>query len=219
MTNAANVVPISKERTPGVRNARVLSVSGGAVEIEMGERAMKAGVAFSCLVQPRAGDLVICSEDDSGRYYVLGIIERPGDQNLTVRFPADASMVASRGSMNFMSTGSTTMASGEGLNFISDRAVHTSREAVVDFGELKARGSDLKADFKSALVMFGMINTMATRAIGRFKSFVRHTEDYDQVKAGQMTRKVAGLYSMDSKNTIMVSRKDTKIDGERIFMA
>ena len=59
---------------------------------------------------------------------------------------------------------------------------------------------------------------MARQVIEKFKSYVRGTEDYDQVNAGQMMRKAKGLYSMDSEQTIMVSRKHTKIDGERIFM-
>jgi len=33
-----------------------------------------------------------------------------------------------------------------------------------------------------------------------------------------MSRKVDGLYSMKSDTTLMVSKSDTKIDGERIHM-
>jgi len=62
------------------------------------------------------------------------------------------------------------------------------------------------------------MSTMAKQVIDRFKSYIRHSENSDQVKAGQMTREVSGLYSMDSKYTIMVSKRDTKIDGERIHM-
>jgi len=59
---------------------------------------------------------------------------------------------------------------------------------------------------------------MAKQVIDRFKSYIRHSEESDMVKAAQMTREVSGLYSMDSKYTIMLSKKDTKIDGERIHM-
>ncbi len=38
------------------------------------------------------------------------------------------------------------------------------------------------------------------------------------VKSGQMTRQTDGLYAMDSKHTIMNSKKSTKIDGEKILM-
>jgi uncharacterized protein involved in type VI secretion and phage assembly len=47
---------------------------------------------------------------------------------------------------------------------------------------------------------------------------IRHTESADQIKAGQMSHTVEDLYSMDSKYTIMVSKKDTKIDGEHIHI-
>ena len=66
--------------------------------------------------------------------------------------------------------------------------------------------------------LFPIGEIMAKQLTERVKNYIRHTEDYDQVNAGQMTRKVDGLYAMDSRHTVMVSKKDTKIDGERIHM-
>lgn len=81
-----------------------------------------------------------------------------------------------------------------------------------------ARGNCLQADFKTVWVISQMVNTLAKQVISKFKNYIRRTEDYDQVKSGQMTRQVDGLYSLDSKHTVLVSKKDTKIDGERIHM-
>lgn len=59
---------------------------------------------------------------------------------------------------------------------------------------------------------------MAKQAIQKFNSYVRKSDISDQVQAAQMSRKVDGLYTMNSKHTILVSQKDTKIDGEHIHM-
>ena len=90
---------------------------------------------------------------------------------------------------------------------------------MVDFDEVAAKGVNLKASFKRVLLVSSLISTMAGQIIEKASTYIRHSEHYDQVKAGQMTRKIDGLYSMDSKQTVMVSKKETKIDGERIFMA
>ncbi|MBW1841497.1 MAG: DUF3540 domain-containing protein [Deltaproteobacteria bacterium] len=201
-----------------VRNGRVVSVSGKKAVVEMSGVTLPAHVAFSCLVQPIPGDLVLCTRTETGAHFILGIIERPGKQDMTLSFPADATMLAQEGSLSMVSGESVTLASGDRLNCFSKQAVHKSREAVVDFDELTARGTNLQANFKTIHLISRMVNTMARQVIQKVKNYIRHTEDYDQVKAGQMTRKTDGLYSMDSKHTVMVSRKGTKIDGERIYM-
>jgi hypothetical protein len=38
------------------------------------------------------------------------------------------------------------------------------------------------------------------------------------IKAGQMTRCAEGLYAVDSDQTVMKSKKNTIIDGEKILM-
>jgi hypothetical protein len=63
-----------------------------------------------------------------------------------------------------------------------------------------------------------LFNTMVEHVIARARSYTRRTEDCDQISAGQMTRKAEGLYSQQAKYSVMVSTKDTKIDGEHIFM-
>jgi len=218
MENLANVVSMVEETEPAVQNAWVVSISGKEAVVRISGITQQAKVAFSCMIQPIPEDLVLCVQNETGAYFILGIIERPGDQNMTLSFPADVTMLAKEGALSMVSGKSMTLASGGQLNCFSEKAVHKSREALVDFDQLTARGTNLAANFTSIFVISRMINTLVRQVIEKVKSYIRHTEDYDQVKAGQMTRNVDGLYSMDSKNTVMVSRKDTKIDGEHIFM-
>lgn len=218
MKESTNVVSLREDAGSEVQNARVESVSGKEAVIRISGLTLPARVAFSCLIRPMPEDLVLCAKHETGKYYILGIIERPGSQDMVISFPADAAMVARDGAMSMVAGQSVTLVSGDRLSFFSETAIHKSREAVVDYDELTARGTTLRANFNSVFVVGRLISTMAVQAIQKFKNFIRHTEDYDQVKAGQMTRNVDGLYSMDSKHTIMVSKKDTKIDGERIHM-
>ena len=215
---SAKVVPLMEPMETTVQNGKILSVSDRKAVVNISGVALPAQVAFSCLVQPVQGDLVLCVQNEAGTYYIIGIIERQEKQDITLSFPADATMLAQEGSLSMVSGESVTLASGDRLNCLSEQVVHKSRHAVVDYDELTARGTNLQASFKTVRLISGMINTMAKHAIEKFRSFIRHTEDSDQVNAGQMTRKTNGLYSMDSKHTVMVSKKGTKIDGEQIYM-
>ncbi len=215
---AAKVVPLTGPTEPAVQNGRIVSISGKKAVVRISGLDHTTQVAFSCLVQPMVGDLILCTQNENGAYYILGIIERPGDQSMTISFPADATLHAEEGALSMVSGKSVTLASGDRLNCLSKQAVHKSGQAVVDYDTVTARGTSLQASFKTVLLISGMINTMAKHVVEKFRSFVRHTEDSDQVNAGQITRKTDGLYSMDSKYTVMVSKKGTKIDGEQIFM-
>lgn len=192
-----------------MRSARVVSVDGREVLAELDGNIEHARVAFSCVVRPIAGDLVMCGQADNGAFYILGILERAGSQDMDLTFPAGASVVARK---------SITLTAGEGLNCIADQTIHKSREAVVDYERCIARGTDLQASFGTLRLVGRIVNTIARQCITRAKNYIRHTADYDQVKTGQMSREVDGLYCMSSKHTVMVSKKDTKIDGERIHM-
>jgi len=59
---------------------------------------------------------------------------------------------------------------------------------------------------------------MAKQVVNKFMTYMRHSENFDQVKAGDMTRSIEGLYSVNTKQTIMISKNDTKIDAERIHI-
>jgi Protein of unknown function (DUF3540) len=217
-TKQADVIAINERSGPEVSDARVVSVKGGEVTVRQLGVTRKARVAFSCLVRPAPGDLVLCQETGAGINYILGIVERPGTQDMTLDFPADATLRTDQGSLGVFSGRSVTFVAGDKLNCLSDQAIHKSRQAVVAFDDLTASGSELQASFKTVRLVSRVIHTMAGLLLKKVKSYIRQSEDLDRVSAGQMTRKVDGLYAMDSRYTVMVSKKDTKIDGERIHM-
>ena len=214
----STVTPIIDPLPTAIQYATVLSVIDQSIVIEVSGLSLQAKVAFSCLVQLEPDDIVMYSQHGSGLNYVLGIIERPINTKLTLDFPGDTTLKSNTGSLSILSGKSVNMMAANKISFLSDQVIHKSREAVIDYNELTARGENLQASFTTIRVFSHLMSTMAKQVIDKFKSYIRHSEESDMVKAGQMTREVSGLYSMDSKYTIMVSKKDTKIDGERIHM-
>lgn len=214
----STVIPIVDSVPATIHHASVLSVEGDNFVIEIAGIPQAAKTMFSCLVRPQVGDLIMYSQHDSGSYYILGIIERPENPDMTVEFPGNTTFKNTAGTLSLMASESVNLVSSGKLNCLADQVVHKSREATVDYQTITAKGSLLQASFDHVKLYSQSITTMARQAIDRFKRYIRHSDESDQVKAGQMTRDVSGMYSMDSKYTIMVSKKDTKIDGQRIHM-
>lgn len=216
--NNVNINSLKPVTEPSVSNAKVLEVNADDVKLLLNKMPIIAKVAFSCLVQPQKDDEVICTRAENGLYYLLGIIERPDTQDINLSFPAEVKIQAKNGSINMTASHSVNLMANENLNCFADKTIHKSRETVIDFDKTVANGQSIQASFKSVQILSELMNTMAKTVIDKFKNYTRQTESYDQVQAGQMQRKVKGLYAMDSKYTVMVSKKDTKIDGERIHM-
>lgn len=200
-----------------IQNGRIISIQSDGFRVEISGQTVKAEKAFSCFIEPLPQDRVICSKDESGQVYILGIIERKQTRNVVLTYPSNTDMVCEDGHLNLRSDKSLSLASQD-LSFFSKKAVHKARTALISFDETTATGEKFQAGFKTVKFISNLIHTMAHQVIQSFQGYVRNTEDNDQVKAGQMIRQSGGMYTMDSQYTIMVSKKDTKIDGERIHM-
>lgn len=201
-----------------MRTAVVLAVTGRDAVIEDNGVVAEAATAVSCMVQPMAGDTVIYAETRAGRTFILAIVERPGEPDVTVSFPGNATFTAANGGITVSSRQSVSLVSQGGLHCFSDQAVHHAREALVDYGNCTARGRDLQANFTNVRMIGEVITTIAAHCLQRFKNYFRRSAAHDQVRAGNISRSAEGLYAVDSRQTVMVSSKDTKIDGERIHM-
>lgn len=215
---SSTLLKIQQPEAAVVYTARVLSVSDKVCEIDLSGTQFSAQVVFSCLVKPIVNDSVLCVFSSDGKYYITAVVERESSQSMTVSFPEDVTLQSPSGSMNFMSSESITMAASKKFNCISDEALHKSKSGVVNYDQLTASGSDLQSSYSSMHIFSNFIHTLSRQVLQKFKNYIRHTEESDQTKAGNMTRQVKGLYSMDSEHTILVSRKETKIDGQHIHM-
>lgn len=196
--------------------ARVLAWAEREGVLELDGQPTPARLAFSCLVQPRAGDQVLAWSAGAGDPQVLGILERPDDQAMTLALPG-ATRIRSPGELSVLA-GTTLTLAADRLQCVSDRAVHHSRDAVLGFGEITAQGRVLRAHFDTVTLVGRMVQTLVRHLIQRTRSYLRATEESDQVQAGQIMRRADGLYALSSQYTVLTSRKDTRIDGERIHM-
>ncbi len=213
-----NILPFHDPADGIMQTARVISISNKGIIISISGIEITAKVAFSCLVQPQTGDIVLWTSSTTDGNYILAIASRPDKQNMTLTFPADTTMQSTEGSINILSRKSVTLAAGKKLTCLAEKTLHKSQQTIIDYEKITAKGNDLDASFKNIRLFSDMLTTMAKQVMTKTKNYFRHTEDYDEIKAKQITRSAKGVYSVDSKYTIMVSKKDTKIDGERIHM-
>ncbi len=197
--------------------ATISSSTSKKLILKVNGKELPAKVSFSCLVQPEINDIVLITGNDHDGFYILSILERPGSDNMSLAFPGNTILNSNNGSLQLHARETVALTANK-LTCIAESSIHKSNKAYVDFSELNATGENANVSFKTVKILSKMISTIAQHTINKFKTYLRHTEEADQISAGQMTRDAKEMYSMNSKYTVMVSKKDTKIDGERIHM-
>lgn len=210
-----NIVAISAA-VEGNFSAQVTAIEENLYQLKHKGQIILVNKAFSCLVQPQVQDTVLYSFDQYQQAFIVAILHRTEDSQLTVQLPANATIACDQNLT--LRSGQHTSIISEQITQLSQKNVIKTDEAVMDFNNAVIKGSKLHSHIRHIHSISDLISTMAKQAIQKFGSYVRKSEVSDQVQAAQMGRKVDGLYTMNSKHTIMVSQKDTKIDGEHIHM-
>ena len=207
-----NIVPISVTNNlpaaEGNVSGRIHKIHQGNIQVEHNGKLINTQKAFSCLVEPMVDDIVLVSKDQHQQAYVIAILQRDDETQMQVQLAPNTTLKSSE---------KLTLHS-EQINQLSQKSLQKTGEATIDFQQGLIKGEKLHSHIRHIHSISDLISTMAKQAIQKFNTYVRKTDTSDQVQAAQMGRKVDGLYTMNSKHTIMVSQKETKIDGEHIHM-
>ena len=219
-THADNIIPIQNNQQPqpnaniqgqpitSGHSAKVSQIVDGQITVELEGQQINAQIAFSSFAQPQINDVVLLNFDQHQQAYITAILKREQADEMTMQLPAKTIINSSE---------KITLSSQE-IAQMAQKQVSKATEQVMEFDLAVVKGNQLHSHVRHLHSISDMVTTMAKQAIQKFSSYVRKSDVSDQVQAAQMSRKVEGLYSMNSKHTILVSQKDTKIDGEHIHM-
>ena len=209
--DTVHVLPFEKNQNGSVTaanfSARVIAV-GDCFQVQTDDTTMNATKAFSCLLVPAADDLVMCSSDQHGNVFIVAILQRQEPEGAVISLPEN-SLIHSKAKVTL---------SADELHQISRKQLQSCQESITEFDQAIIKGNRLQASVHQLQVISDMVTSLARQVMQKFGSYVRRTEQVDEVQSAQMMRKCSGLYNMNSKHTIMVSEKDTRIDGEHIHM-
>jgi hypothetical protein len=215
----AEPCPEAPGSPPGVsqRVGRVLRAEGGRFVVLTGGERVTARRARSCLIEPRASDLVLVARvGRGGTSWVLSVLDGPGD-DATLAFAGDVMI---------KSPGAVTVASGEATNLYSRGALGVA----VDEVQLSANAVEASVDRASwigrvftsrldAVKTFAtLVDRVATRVSERAQRVYRTTEQSELLKVGQLDIRADDSITAQSKNTVMTAEQLVKLTGDQIHL-
>lgn len=214
---ATNVHPLKKAlpgAEPRLVHARVTRALEGLFQVEH-PHCGPARRAFSCLVEPQAGDLVLLSIDTEGSSHVLAILQRPGAQDADLALPGGGAIQAREGEVRLRAD-ALRLESRERL------ALHTghlelaalSASTTVKhwqgwFDTLEARAVRIEC---AAKTLSSKVGRLLSRTLESFRS----VEGLDETRAGRSRTTVRDGHQLRAGHITARAEGFVKIDGQKI---
>ncbi len=192
--------PISPLAGAPTDSARVVARDGDAFII-LREGAQETALrAFSCLVEPVPGDLVLLGAAE-GEAYILAVLARRGDAPMRMAVP-DGATIASAGRLA-LDAGSIELRAGE--------TAVTTRSLDVTAGRTDASLGRIS-------LLAEAIETIAQRIVGRFRRSVRIVEDSETLRARHIDQRASGHMHVRGDAVTLQGSAVVKLRADQIHL-
>jgi hypothetical protein len=213
-----NVIPIHTNQDDcQLVRASVKGVSKQSLMIDFSTGVVNARTAFSCLVAPMVGDIVLVSQSN-GDYHVLAVLERAAEQDMALNFPASVKMTALNGQIDMIAGKDVNLLSTTKTNLLSAEINMTSGEMNVNAGKLTAHTTDVESHSQSMKMYTQMFSSVARQVNQKTDILVRWVEQVETLNIGNLIQNVRKNYTSHSDQAVITAKKDMLINGERIHM-
>jgi hypothetical protein len=209
---------------PGVQNQGGVAESGliqggfgKYFMVQTRQGVVRASKAFSCLVQPLAGDRVALQRVDD-QLYILAILERDAEVETRLVVAGDLGISSTSGKISIRSAKDLQLSSAETLGVVGKALEITALDTRLHSINLELQGERLSSSWKEVRSVSDALHLVATTLTERFRNAFRKVDGVDQQTSANYLQQVDQTLSVRSHNAVITSRKDIKIDGERIHM-
>lgn len=199
--------------------ARVLEEVDGHYRVLAGGERLMASRARSCLLAPRAADLVLVARSGPSRQasaWIIAVLDRR-EGDCTLAFDGDL-RVRSRGTITLAAAEGVDLVSRGRVRVASDELKVTARQAEATVERASWIGQVLTSRLEVIKVVAGVIDRVATRVSERARRVYRTTEEAEHWRAGQVDVKVDEALTTHAKNTVVTSENLVKLNGEQIHL-
>lgn len=194
---------------PELEYGRV-TTAGDTLKVTVPFGEIKAVRAVGCLVCPEEGDTVLLSLDNDGGAWVLSVLARESQAPTAMELEGD-SVLRIKG-------GGLTVAPDTELQCITGKAALHAEDAEVSAGRVSLTAKLFTSQLERVKNVAGVVDDISREYTRRVVNYFRFTKEHEDCQAESRRQLVDETMTMHSKNTVIVSEEDVKIDGELIHM-
>lgn len=215
----SNVTSMHQASHTGMATAQVMAQEGAWFDVACAGQRTWVKKAFSCAIRPRPDDQVLVVFAEGGEGHVLSILERPGEsQACELEFPGDVSLKAANGSVDIHAGSDVCLASARRVQALSPTFAVRSDQAQLNTRSLEVSGEQAKVRFQRGRFQVHYLESVADTAMHCARTVVRKVEGIETFNVGSLIKTVRDTLTIRSRQAVISSRHDMKIDAERIHM-
>jgi len=202
----------------------VESESADAADLQLVDRdghVFIARKAFSCVIEPVPGDQVLWGfvEDLSGRQaWILAVLSRHTADAAVMKFDRPLQMNSLEKISLISAKGIESLTDGS-LNFVGKalKVIATQAEGHTDESVWSSRR--MVSNFKQLSVVSETCTSVFQTLIQRMDSYMRRVDGVEDVQAGSLHQAVDGTVTIYSKDTLLTSENQVKINAEVVHLS
>lgn len=219
MTNVAHDLYIPADARLVGATVRVVATESatGRCVLATDDGRVEARRAPSCLVEPAAGDRVLCALVD-GRAYVLAVLERDEEQPAELVFAAGARVRGGKGRLSLSAEEGVDLASSGEATVTAPRLSLSTSEGKLFANRFGVIAGRVDAELGRLGVVAESIDTVAKRMRHHLERCYRLVEGIDQLRAGTIDMKADRFARLHAEDTVVTAEALVKVDGAQIHL-
>lgn len=178
---------------------------------------IKGETAYSCLVSPQPDDQVLLCR--TGRaWYITAVLTRQVHTPLELCFPGETSLKVHKGALHIEATGKVDLQSLTEISLFAPECTQLSSRHLIASEEMTVNSGRVTAHLKETCYTGKRIAVLVDEITQRAKNVVRYVEGVETLNIGNLIKNIRQFLNIRSHHASITTRKDLKIDGERIHM-
>ena len=209
--------PVSPEDTSVTQHTGlIVNMLDRHCQVAIGHECFPAKIAFSCLVKPLPGDVVLTAVSHDS-VYITAILERRS--TLTVlEVPGDLQVSAPHGSVHIATHQQLTLDGGNAIECSAKSTREYYSEQSITTGKMTINTNHLNMTTEHIALAAKVAVSTTTDLYVHAGQSVRTIENADITRAGTSLQEYESLLRMHAKTASITTDDDIKIDGRLIHM-
>lgn len=177
---------------------------------------LRANRSASCLIVPKIGDKVLLVAVDN-ELYILSVLTTADNRGVELASDGDLTIRANNGTVAVAAENIDLLASNR-QHIVSPQLVVTAGKGQVHCQHASIQGEKLVARWGQAEWLIEKLSTIVNHLHEHYQHVFRRVDGVDKTSSNQSFHNVDKCLSIRAEHANITTRKDMKIDGERIHM-
>lgn len=203
-----------------IEQGQVLAVDEEEMLVQTPSATIRAGTAFSCLIQPRAGDQVLVSVDQSGPGYVLAILERPevaaGQTELVLK--GTTNLHVHNGTLHLSADEDVNLAARHSLGLTAPELDVQTRQSRLVTERLQVKARSVSGRFKRLKLVALEVENIFHQLTQRMFEYLRLVRDHEEAQVGSARYLVEDTWTTQSRNQVHMAEEIVKINAGQVHL-